>query len=69
MKKIKNLFDPNGTSILGRYFIRNSLTPGPDLASLSHCLKTPGVAFSAIVQGIHIKSRQGRLEPLNRELV
>ena len=37
------------------------------LASLSHCVETLGVAFSAIVQGMHIKSRQGRRELLNRE--
>jgi len=40
-------------------------TPGPNLASLSHCVETPGAAFSAIVPGMRIKSRQDRLEPDN----
>jgi hypothetical protein len=30
-------------------------------------METPGVEFSAIVSRMHIKSRQGKREPLNRE--
>ncbi len=36
-----------------------------NLESLAHCVETPGVAFNAIVPRMHIKSRQGRLEPLS----
>jgi len=32
---------------------------------LAYCLKTLGVAFSAVVQGMYNKSRQGRPEPGN----
>jgi len=35
------------------------------IASLSRCVETPGAAFSAIVPGMRIKSRQDRLEPDN----
>ncbi|OEU78131.1 MAG: hypothetical protein BA873_03075 [Desulfobulbaceae bacterium C00003063] len=32
---------------------------------LAHCVETHSVTFSAIVPGMHIKSRQGRPEPVN----
>jgi hypothetical protein len=54
-----------GFLIFAPLYIHRSLTPRPDLAYLSHWVETYSVAFSEIVPGMHIKSRQGRRGTVN----